>query len=255
MSPHVIPKRKSFGQHFLHEKSIIQKMVNPLRGVDCIVEIGPGDGAITKELIQMAPKKLILIEADRRLLGNLKQQFNRATIIEADAANVDFEEIVKDEWSMISNLPYNAAAAIIMNALRADNPPQKMIVMVQKEQGDRMLGKSGNSLLTTAIRLYAEAKSLGTVGRGSFNPPPHVDSMMLEIIPTGQYSSEENERVMSIARAGFSARRKQLRKNLAPLAEDRKIIDDCLTEMGKINARAEELTTEEWRRLATCLQA
>ncbi len=247
-----IPKRKSFGQHFLHEKGVINKMVDTISSARTIVEIGPGDGAITEIIIaKKSPKRLLLIEADARLIPNLKQRFLRAEILHADGASV---QIPYKDWSFVSNLPYNAAAAIVMNIVKQG--PKEMVIMVQKEQGERMLGRNGMSLLTIATQLYAKVEKISTVGRGAFSPPPNVDSILLKLTPHKQYSSEENEAVMRIAHAGFAAKRKLLRKNLSiHLGQSAQKIDECLQGiLGRKNARAEELSIEEWRTLHSCLQ-
>ncbi|MDP2631574.1 MAG: rRNA adenine dimethyltransferase family protein, partial [Candidatus Uhrbacteria bacterium] len=147
-------KKKSFGQHFLHDKKIVEKIVKSaeLSSVDFIVEVGPGEGAMTKEIVDSPPFKggvmggsgktqLILIEADQDLIPGLESKFTNAKIIQADAAKVDYTKLVpkKKSWMLVGNLPYNAGNAIIMNALASERPPLRLVVMVQKEVADRML--------------------------------------------------------------------------------------------------------------------
>ena len=146
--------KKSFGQHFLRDASAIASIIHAAdaTSVDMVVEVGPGLGALTEHLAQNA-KRLVLIEADRDLLPKLRETFPDAEIIQGDAAVADYATIVDDlSWAFVSNLPYNAASAIIMEVLSCDRPPERAIVMVQREVGERMMAKPGDmSLLSGAV--------------------------------------------------------------------------------------------------------
>ncbi len=136
--------KKSFGQHFLKSESTARRIIEALNlsDVDVVVEIGPGRGALTKLLLEkITNQKLVLIEADRELVPTLQQLFPRAEIICADAARIDYDKIVgRKKWVLVSNLPYNAAVAIILKVLTSKNQPRQSVVMLQKEQVQRILG-------------------------------------------------------------------------------------------------------------------
>jgi 16S rRNA (adenine1518-N6/adenine1519-N6)-dimethyltransferase len=251
--------KKSFGQHFLHEKGVIHSIVRALGSIDdeMVVEIGPGGGALTYELIDIVPRgQLTLVEADQDLIPNLQEKYS-ATIVRADAAKVDFGAIVQErDWVLIGNLPYNAASAILMHALRADVPPLRSIIMVQKEQADRMLAKPGDmGLLSVAVQLYTQPKRLFNVKRGAFTPPPNVDSSVIELVTHTDVNTNINESILRLTRAGFASRRKQLAGNLdgarlAPKIEVQRILQKIgLT----AQARAQELSVDHWRELHAVL--
>ncbi len=247
--------KKSFGQHFLHEKGIIRSIIEALGPIDdeMVVEIGPGGGALTYELIDLVPRgQLTLVEADKDLIPNLQEKYS-AAIVRADAAKVDFGAIVQErDWVLIGNLPYNAASAILMHALRAELPPLRSIIMVQKEQADRMLAKPGEmGLLSVAVQLYTQPRRLFNVKPGSFTPPPNVDSSVVELMTYTDVNTRLNEDILVLARAGFASRRKQLAGNLdgarlAPKMEVQRI----LQQIGlSAQARAQELSVDHWRAL------
>jgi len=246
-------KKKSFGQHFLIGNTITKKIaaaINIPSGHQ-IIEIGPGAGALTKELIKIRPT-LTLIEADRDLIPPLQESFPEATIIQADAAKHDFSSI-KGDWLLFANLPYNAANAIIMNALSSKNPPTDLIVMVQKEVADRMLARAGEmSLLSVAIQLYTKPKRLFNVPPGAFSPPPKVDSTVVHLKTRQDIKPAQAEQIIAIAKAGFASKRKQLHKNLdtAGVASS-EVVKEALEKIKKPQtARAQELSVEDWKTLS-----
>lgn len=247
--------KKSFGQHFLRDRSTVESIIEAAKpgDVDLVVEVGPGLGALTELLAEQA-KRLVLIEADRDLLPGLKEKFPLAEVIQADAAKVDYATLVGDAaWVFVSNLPYNAAAAIIMEVVSCDKPPERLIVMVQKEVGERMLAKPGDmGLFSVAIGMYAEAKKVCLVKPGAFVPPPKVDSMVLELVPKAYADTPLREDVIALAKIGFSSRRKQLHRNFADagtLPSDQ--MKSFLAKLDlREDIRAEDLGLEHWIALA-----
>ncbi|MFH1631886.1 MAG: 16S rRNA (adenine(1518)-N(6)/adenine(1519)-N(6))-dimethyltransferase RsmA [bacterium] len=253
--------KKSYGQHFLKDKNVVKKIVKAadLSSVDFVVEVGPGEGALTEEIVTELQKvqnyrKLVLVEADKELIPGLEARFADTKIIQADAARVDYGKLVPkgSSWALVGNLPYNAANAIIMNALKSPARPTHMIVMVQKEVADRMLARAGEmSLLSVAIQIYTNPKRLFNVKPGSFRPQPKVDSSVVQLDIIDSVDREHAEALLKIAKAGFSSRRKQLHKNLsaARVASSEKV-KDALSEIGlSEKARAQELSVGEWENL------
>jgi len=246
--------KKSFGQHFLRDASAIASIIDTadVQTVDMVVEVGPGLGALTEHLAQGA-KRLVLIEADRDLLPKLRESYPNAHIIQGDAAVADYAAIVDDiSWAFVSNLPYNAASAIIMEVLSCDRPPERAIVMVQREVGERMMAKPGDmSLLSVAVQLYAEISRICLVKPGAFVPPPKVDSVVLRLVPRSYADAPHREDIIALAKIGFANRRKQLHRNLA----DAKVASSekvrlSLEKIGlSAQARAQELSLEHWMAL------
>lgn len=264
--------KKSYGQHFLKDQSVIDKIIAAAEILpnDLVVEVGPGTGALTKSLAPIA-SKLVLIEADRDLIENLHTVFPQAEVIQADAAKIDFDELVsgiapllltKEEseevqgWVFVSNLPYNAGNAILMNVLTSKTPPKRSIVMLQKEVGERMLGIDPG-LLTVAVSLYAQVEKVCTVPPGAFSPPPKVDSVVLKLTPHDKPLTADPERVIAIAKAGFATRRKQLHKNLSEAnLFSSEAVKAKLVELGYSPlARAEELLLKDWIDLSSLSQS
>lgn len=260
----VIPK-KSFGQHFLHDQAVIAKIIDAAEPekFPLVVEVGPGTGALTSKIIDRRDGplgRLVLIEADRELIPQLEEKYPATKIIKADAAQADYDKLTSAEpWLLIGNLPYNAASAIVMNALEAQHPPARLVVMVQKEVGERMLAVPGAmSVLSVAIGVYATVEKICLVKPGAFNPPPKVDSMVLRITTSPRPSINGGEqlhpkRVIQLAKAGFASRRKFLASNLAKAKlADAATVTAWLEEHGfSPKARAEELTVGDWLALAT----
>lgn len=242
-------KKKSFGQHFLHEKKIIQKIIHALIPATTIVEIGPGEGALTNELIKLAYKKYILAEADATLFDMLEKKFPQASLVKGDAAKADFKKQIEDDWICVGNLPYNAAAPIMTHVLREMPRPRQCLFMIQKEQADRVCAEPGGmSMLSLAAQLYGKPQRLFTVAPGCFTPPPKVDSAVIEIIPFQDADKEENEAVLHFAKRAFQHRRKQIRKTLGDTPEQKEIIQNTLNDMElQADARPQMLSAQNWR--------
>ncbi|MCR4312377.1 MAG: 16S rRNA (adenine(1518)-N(6)/adenine(1519)-N(6))-dimethyltransferase RsmA [Candidatus Uhrbacteria bacterium] len=246
--------KKSYGQHFLRDTSAINTIVSATdpASVDLVVEAGPGLGALTDCLAPLA-KRLVLIEADRELIPGLEKKFSTAEIVQGDAAVVDYAVMADDlRWVFVSNLPYNAASAIIMAVLSCDKPPERLVVMVQREVGERMLAAPGDmSLLGVAIQMYAQVKRVLLVKPGAFVPPPKVDSMVVQLTPKAYADAPNREDIIGLAKIGFANRRKQLHRNLADAgyaASDK--VKQHLRDLGlSEQARAQELSLEHWMTL------
>lgn len=246
--------KKSFGQHFLRDQSVIDKIIAAAAPEtdEVVVEIGPGTGALTSRLAEIAPRELVLIEADHDLLPALHENFPQATVLSADAAEVDYSSIVgKRPWVAVGNLPYNVGNAIVMKILTSPRPPRKLVVMVQKEVGDRMMAKPGDmGVLSVATQLYADVKRICLVKPGAFVPPPKVDSVVLELTP--KPSNQDREAIIALAKIGFANRRKQLQRNLVDASRaSSEQIKDWFSETGiSPAARAQELSLSQWTALA-----
>lgn len=242
--------KKSFGQHFLRDHSVIEKILAraDIQSGDVVVEAGPGQGALTLGLAEKTDT-LVLIEADRDLLPELKEQFPKAEMISGDAALVDYDALLhgRKPWIFVSNLPYNAGNAILMQVVRSKNTPKNIVIMVQKEVGERMLGLTPG-ILSVAVSLYAHVERVCTVKPGAFVPPPKVDSVVLKMTPLA--SVVDREGVIALAKDGFMNRRKQLHRNLEDVGRiSSEKTKEILKNLGYSPlARAEELKTADWIR-------
>lgn len=230
---------------------------------DVIVEIGPGKGVLTAELAQKA-KDIIAIEVDRDMLTFLdvvQEQHPNITIVRQDARTAIPELFVADgalakeqHYRVIANIPYNITSLLIRMFLEeVPRQPKDMILLIQKEVGERLCAKPGDmSLLSVSAQYFASIKILFNVSRGSFSPPPKVESavVQLHIRPAQERLAPDDEReFFRLIHAGFRAKRKTLARNVADAfdipVETAKalLIKSGLPE----KVRAEELSVDQWR--------
>ncbi len=269
MSDLNIKPKKSLGQNFLHDEKILDKIVEAanLSGQEVVLEIGPGEGALTEKL---APRcqKLIAIELDDRLIENLRQKFQNqknVQIIHGDVLDLDLNRILKENevsrgaYKVVANLPYYITSPIIRRFLENELAPSEMILMVQKEVGQRIVAEPGQmSLLAVSVQFYARAQYLFDVSRVAFNPVPRVDSAVLSIKTLKQENIKTNKEIKGffrIVKMGFAAKRKTLANNLAGgLQKDKKEIEQILKNQGFAKTvRAQELSVEDWEGLVEVL--
>lgn len=248
--------KKSYGQHFLKEPSVLHKIVEAAEvgPNDFVVEIGPGRGALTEYLVPVC-KNLLLIEADPEMISVLKEKNWPVQIIQADAAQFDYAAVASGPWILIGNLPYNAAAAIIMQALTSSKPPTRAVVMVQKEVAEKMLAKPGQmGLLSLAVQMYARVTRVVNVKPGSFSPPPKVDSTVVRLDIESAIRADA-EAIIALAKIGFSTPRKQLHGTLAAAgAASSEKVKNILLKLGlPASARPQELSKEQWIKLKESL--
>lgn len=255
------------GQNFLTDKNIVNKIMASadLKPDDFVIEIGPGKGILTEELVKSADR-VAAIELDKNLAEFLRNKFSanqNIEIIEGNILKINLSELAESyklkakSYKVIANIPYYITSPIIRLFLEADSPPGEMILMVQKEVAERITAKPGQmSLLAVSVQYYAEAKILFPVSRGSFYPVPEVDSAVIKITYNKQpaiHNKQEAKKFFRIARAGFSAKRKTLLNNLASsLHLSKKEVEEKLKAASiKPIARAQELSVEDWKKLTS----
>lgn len=258
--------KKSFGQHFLKDSTVVDQIIAAadIQSNELVIEVGPGAGALTERLAAISPpvkreqegvQDLILIEADRDLIAKLTSKFPSATLIQADAARVDYDAIAHDRpWVFVSNLPYNAGNAILETVLQSKNLPSRLVVMVQKEVGERMMAKPGEmSVLSVATQLYCDVEAICLVGPEAFSPPPKVDSIVLRLTPHTDIRAARAtcEPTIALAKIGFAHRRKQLRQTFAQAEiASLEAIDAAFARIGVAQTvRPQELSIGEWTEL------
>jgi len=246
--------KKRFGQHFLSDPNILRRIVR-LAGIshdDTVVEIGPGRGALTRELAAVA-RRLIAIEIDRDLIHPLRGQMpDNVEVIEADSLAVDYAAIAR-RFHIVGNLPYNVATPLLKRFIEFRRAIQDVTVMVQKEVADRIVAKPGTAAygpLSILIQYYAAPKYGFTVAPGAFRPPPKVDSAVLRLdwrtdIPTDHDFTD-------FVQNAFGSRRKKLLNNLLHIFPDcsRDQLGQNLEKANvRLDARPENLSVDDFHRL------
>jgi 16S rRNA (adenine1518-N6/adenine1519-N6)-dimethyltransferase len=262
---------KALGQHFLIDQAALDDIVSAadIHAGDIVLEVGPGLGVLTARLLD-AGADVRAIEQDRLFIPYLEQRFSGKSlaVTHGDAAAVHWHELVDvPNWKLISNLPYSITSLALRKALYAPHPAERVVVLIQREVAERVVARTGKtSLLSLMVGLASSsARIVRRVPPGAFFPPPRVDSAVLEIQPLTPADRMEKwgmdpEKIMEVARAGFAHPRKLLASNLKVAGYGhgmRGTLDiGTLFESLGINpkARAEDLTPEQWAKVAEALK-
>ena len=214
--------RKRFGQHFLRDRGVLKRIVDAVApaSADAIVEIGPGEGALTGPLLERVGH-LTAIEIDRDLAARLSREFSSRvlTVVTADALDCDFSSLSPD-LRIVGNLPYNISTPILFHLSRYADRVRDMHFMLQLEVVERMVAKPSTSeygRLSVMLQTRFSMRKLFNVSPGAFRPPPKVDSAVVRLVPLREKMKCDAEVLEKIVRGAFSARRKTLR-NALPLA-------------------------------------
>jgi len=261
MNTEIHKARKRFGQNFLHDDAVIQRIVQAIapQAGDILVEIGPGQGALTQALLTHA-KQLHLVELDRDLVALLEQKYAHTTSIQihsCDALKFDFSQLKQAgrPLRIVGNLPYNISTPLIFHLLQQVDVVTDMVFMLQKEVVERLVAAPNTKeygRLSVMMQFYCTVQALFDVPPTAFKPQPKVDSAVVYLQPHTQKNTDIDERALSqlVARA-FAQRRKTLRNNLKGLLNEQAI------QAAEINptARAETLSLPEFVRLAQCLKS
>jgi 16S rRNA (adenine1518-N6/adenine1519-N6)-dimethyltransferase len=252
--------RKSLGQHFLVDGSVLRKIIiaAELTSSDTVIEVGPGLGVLTQTLAEQAGK-VIAIELDNHLAEILSMHFkgsNKVTIINKDVLEVNPVDILggQTDYKVVANLPYYITSAVVRHFLEASVQPKLMVLMVQSEVAKQITAKPGEmSLLSVSVQLYGKPTIAGKISAKCFYPAPKVDSAILKIAVYQQPKilADDITGFFNLVRAGFSANRKQLTNSLAnglkvPKNDIIPILEQANIEPKR---RAETLTIEEWELL------
>ena len=213
--------RRRFGQHFLHDPGVLKRIIeaiDPARG-DVVVEIGPGEGALTRPLLERLDR-LAAIEIDRDLSARLVEEFpaDRLTVICADALEHDFSAFPAGT-RIVGNLPYNISTPILFHLARYADRVRDMHFMLQREVVERMVARHSTPAygrLSVTLQTRFAMKKLFNVAPGAFRPPPKVESAVVRLVPLKEKLKCDEALFEKIVREAFSARRKTLR-NALPL--------------------------------------
>ncbi|MBA3733113.1 ribosomal RNA small subunit methyltransferase A [Patescibacteria group bacterium] len=248
--------KKSLGQHFLNSPQIISDIVKAsmIDKDEIVIEIGPGEGVLTKALLESGAK-VIAIEKDDRLIPELHKSFmkeialKQLQIVHADILDVEIPHIAEGPYKIVANIPYYITGQIIRMFLESDHQPRSMTLLVQKEVAERIVAKDKKeSLLSLSVKAFGDPIYVRTVGRGAFSPQPNVDSAVLYIekISKKRLQNVREAVFFQVIHAGFAHKRKQLLPNLTLIYKKDKLLKafDILNLDPK--ARAEDISLETW---------
>ena len=244
--------KKRYGQHFLSDPAILERIVQFARvppGAD-VVEIGPGRGTLTR-VLALTARRLIAVEVDRDLVPGLRRTMPaNVEILEQDALGLDFGTLTPDRFHLVANLPFNIATPLLERFVRARDRITAVTIMVQKEVADRIAAEPGSSdygPLSVGIQYYAQVEPGFLVQPGSFDPPPKVHSRLVRL--TWRPGVPDAPAFIRFVRSAFSSRRKKLLNNLNGRYPglDRKALTGLLEALSiPPNARPENLSIPQF---------
>ncbi len=225
-----------------------------------VLEIGPGTGMLTRELLALSAK-VYAVEADAELIPVLSETFgaeiasDRLVLIHADIR--EFQAgILPHGYALVANIPYYITGEIVRKFLTETTKPTSMTLLVQKEVAVRIARDPKESVLSVSVKVFGTPSYCFTVPRGAFRPAPNVDSAVLSIADIKQdtfLNASEEEHFFRVLKAGFSQKRKRLAKNLEQVSTKSRIEAVFLSLGLSVNVRAEQVPTPTWRELARLL--
>ncbi len=247
--------KKQFGQNFLNNGRVIDQIVASIRPLSTnhMVEIGPGEAALTEPLIEVV-KRLDIIEIDNDLIAPLKIRFASKPAFHlhhTDALQFDYGSLIEFEpeqpLRVVGNLPYNISSPLLFHLLQYSNHIEDMHFMLQKEVVDRLTAKPGVKAygrLSVMIQYACQTEYLFTVGPENFTPPPKVDSAIVRLLPYSQkpFVADDENTFSDLVKQAFSQKRKTLRNNLKGWLSIEQI-ESCGINPG---CRAETLSVEQF---------
>jgi 16S rRNA (adenine1518-N6/adenine1519-N6)-dimethyltransferase len=250
--------KKSLGQHWLKDRDVLANIAEEagISENDTVLEIGPGLGTLTSELLRRA-KKVVAVELDGDLARKLPGEFpgKELEVINQDILTFDLRNLPED-YVVVANVPYYITSKIVQLLTTAVNKPRTIVLLIQKEVAERMAARPGEmSILAVSSQVYAEVRLGEVVPAALFTPPPKVDSqvVILEMRQKPQVTPEDEKHFFRIVKAGFSAKRKKLRSSIASGLHISKPEAEKLLKDASISPedRAEELSIDDWARLAS----
>lgn len=266
---HGLRLSKGLGQNFLINPSVCPRMAAACGAEGCagVLEVGPGVGVLTRELSSTA-KKVVSVELDHRLLPVLEETLSDCTnveIVQGDILKLDLHRLIEEKLSggpvcVCANLPYYITSPVIMALLEGGLPLTAVTVMVQKEAAARLCAPPGVrecGAVSVSVHYRSRPQVLFQVGRGSFMPPPNVDSSVIrfDMLPEPPVRVRNEDILFKVARGAFAQRRKTAANSLSgALRLPKGLIEGRLTQAGiPINARAEQLTLAQFGTLSDAL--
>ena len=258
LAQHDLRQRRALGQNFVVDPNTVRRIAR-LAGVgagDRVIEIGAGLGSLTLALAETGAS-VTAVETDPRLVPVLRGIVEPVgvTVVEGDARRLDWGELLgPHRWALVANLPYNVATPLVLDLLEQVPAIERMLVMVQREVGERLaahVGDEGYGAVSVKVAYWATATVVGSVPATVFVPRPNVESALVRVDRRSAAAvdpSIERRRLFALIEQGFNQRRKMLRRSLAGTVDP----DAFASADIRPEARAEELTIEDWGRLAAC---
>ena len=249
-----IRANKKLGQHFLIDEEALKKLVDAagIKPDETILEIGPGFGILTDELVKKA-RRVVAVEKDERMISLLRTYTGESAnleIIRDDVMEADLSHLLA--YSVVANLPYYITSPVIRSFLTAAPKPERMVLTVQKEVAERITESPPGSVMAFSTQYYAVPELLFTIPRGAFLPPPAVESAVIRLtLRPKPYFLADEKKLFRIVKAAFGERRKQLTNSLAGGLKLEPERVRALLKEAKIEPtrRAETLTLDEWAEL------
>ncbi len=257
--------KKKFGQNFLtDQREVLRKImeVSNVQAEDTVLEIGPGEGALTALLLDTA-KKVVTVEIDRDLEKILRKKFGKNpkyTLVMNDVLESDLREYVGQGTKVVANIPYYITSPIINKLIENREIIDEIYIMVQKEVAERICAKKGKerSVLTLAVEYYGEAEYLFTIPKEFFTPIPKVDSafMSIKLYKDKRYENQIQEEVFfKYVKAAFANKRKNLLNNFSSLGYSKDELRVVLEKTGIAeNERAENLSIDDFLNLISIFE-
>lgn len=257
--------KKSLGQHFLNSDYVPKKMcdaANLQRG-ELVLEIGPGTGALTKELL-IRGACVVAVEADYRAITSLNETFTaeiatgQLVVHHSDAREIDFAALGLKEYQykVIANIPYYISGLLFRSLLESVCQPNTLVFLVQKEVAARIAKDKKESLLSLSVKVFGHPTYICTIARGHFTPPPKVDSAIIAVTDISRrYFKDTSETdFFRLLHLGFGQKRKQLLNNLSHNF-DRGLLEHVFNDLElSLAIRAEDVPLTKWVELAAQLQ-
>ncbi len=259
LSRNGIRPSRALGQNFVVDRNTVRRIARlaAVGAGDRVVEIGAGLGSLTLALAETGAA-VVAVELDRFLVPVLRSlvEPHGVRVVEGDALRLDWPDLLgadgAEPWVLVANLPYNVATPLVLTLLERAPMIERMLVMVQREAGERLAAAPGNpayGAVSVKVAYRAVAKVVARVPPTVFVPQPNVESVLVSVVrrPAPAVAVDE-ARLFSLIEAGFAHRRKMLRRALADVADDAAFLAAGI----RPEARAEELDVEAWGRLTSC---
>jgi 16S rRNA (adenine1518-N6/adenine1519-N6)-dimethyltransferase len=257
-----LQNKKHLGQHWLHDREVLEHIADcaEVDSNDTVLEVGPGLGTLTSVLLRRA-EQVVSVEFDEALAKKLPGQFpgTNLSVVNQDILQFDTSTLPVG-YKVVANVPYYITNKIIQKCMTDPNRPSVVVLLIQKEVAERAAAGPGDmSVLSVSAQLYADVSLGQVVPAELFTPPPKVDSQVLilrtKFAELPEYMSEKQ--FFRVVKAGFSAKRKKLRSSLSGgLALQKGAVEELLRSVHvSPDARAEDLSVEDWRKLAEAFYA
>ena len=262
LKQHGLGARRSLSQNHLADGAVLERIIEvaDVSPGEHIVEVGPGVGILTAQLLA-AGASVTAVELDFRLAGHLRQRFvedPRLRLVEADFLDVELADVVEAPWALVANVPYHITSPILHRVLGAEPRPTRFVMMVQKEVAERIAAPPGGlSYLSVFVQYHADVEVAFTVPAAAFEPAPEVDSAILTgRVRQRRLGEADEDELWRLVQAGFRERRKMIHNVLARQLPglDRVRVDAGLAACSITpDRRPQTLSVEEWMALRAAL--